>query len=368
MNGATPFAQLTKTQRSDMSKAKAAMSTRYLAGQIAVQGLARSFRAAPSAARTHNVVGVGIDEKYVDGVPCGVSVVKFLVRTKMATTALSASERLPKAIDGIPTDVEEVGLIVPLAKKKKKAAKKAGGQDEVMPNPRTRLRPAQPGCSVGFREPNDDFVMAGTFGLLVKDAAGTYILSNNHVIAFENGIEMDGTRRTALKKGAPIFQPGLLDGGSIATDQIATLTRWIDLKANTQNNLVDGAIAELLKKSLATRDILFIGAPNGTAAAAKDMIVHKFGRTTSYTAGRVSSVFFDVTVPYEVGDVMFQDQIAIRGLDGTRFSDSGDSGSGILERSTNKVVGLLFAGATNGSLTFANHIGDVLTKLKVKLA
>jgi hypothetical protein len=69
-----------------------------------------------------------------------------------------------------------------------------------------------------------------------------------------------------------------------------------------------------------------------------------------------------------VGDVTFEDQIAIRGLDGTRFSDSGDSGSSILERSTNKVVGLLFAGATNGSLTFANHISDVLSKLKVKLA
>ena len=113
--------------------------------------------------------------------------------------------------------------------------------------------------------------------------------------------------------------------------------------------------------------MLFIGAPAGTAAAAKDMVVHKFGRTTSYTAGRISSILFDVTVPYEVGDVMFQDQVAIRGLDGTRFSDSGDSGSAILERATNTVVALLFAGATNGSLTFANHIGDVMKKLKVKL-
>jgi hypothetical protein len=367
MTGATPFAQLTKTQRSDLTKAKSAMSARYLTGQVAVQGAARSLRAAPSSARTHNVVGVGVDEKYVNGKPAGVSVVKFLVRAKMALSALSASERLPKTIDGIETDVEEVGLIVPQAKKKK-AAKKAPGQQATMPNPRTRHRPAQPGCSIGFREPNDDFIMAGTFGLLVKDAAGTYILSNNHVIAFENGVEADGTKRTALKKGAPIFQPGLLDGGSIATDQIAALTRWIDLRANSQSNLVDGAIAELLKKTLAIRDVLFIGAPTGTASAAKDMVVHKFGRTTSYTAGRVSSVFFDVTVPYEVGDVTFQDQIAIRGLDGTRFSDSGDSGSSILERSTNKVVGLLFAGATNGSLTFANHISDVLSKLKVKLA
>ena len=367
MAGATPFTQLTKKQKSDLTRAKSAMSARYLRGQVAVRGLARAFRAAPTATRTHNVVGVGVDEKYVDGVPCGVSVVKFLVRTKLATSALSASERLPKFVDGIPTDVEEVGLILPHAKKK--AAKKGGTQPAAMPNPRTEIRPAQPGSSVGFREPDDAFVMAGTFGLLVKDTAGAfYILSNNHVLAFENGVEADGTKRKVLAKGAPIFQPGLLDDGSIAVDKIAELTRWVDLRADIETNAVDAAIAKVTKKSLVSSDVLFIGPPAGTAAAAKDMVVHKFGRTTSYTAGRISSIFFDVTVPYEVGDVMFQDQVAIRGLDGTRFSDSGDSGSAILERSTNKVVALLFAGATNGTLTFANHIGDVLKKLKVKLA
>ena len=33
------------------------------------------------------------------------------------------------------------------------------------PNPRSRLRPARPGCSVGFRDPGNTFVMAGTFGV-----------------------------------------------------------------------------------------------------------------------------------------------------------------------------------------------------------
>src|SRR5439155_5046066 len=80
------------------------------------------------------------------------------------------------------------------------------------------------------------------------------------------------------------------------------------------------------------------------------------------------SVNFDLTVPYELGNVMFADQIAIRGLNSQRFSDAGDSGSAILERDTNNVVGLLFAGATNGNLTFANHIADVLAKLKIKFS
>jgi hypothetical protein len=368
MPGARPFAQLTKTERLDLSRAKSAMSARYLKGQAAVRGIARALRAAPAATQTHNVVGVGVDEKYVDGVPSGVSVVKFLVRTKLATSALSKHERLPKFVDGIPTDVEEVGLIVPQAKKRP-SAMVLTSQTSAMPNPRARIRPAQPGSSLGFREPDDAFVMAGTFGLVVKDSKGALqILSNNHVLAFENGVEADGTKRKALAAGAPVFQAGLLDNGSVAVDCIAELTRWVDLRANSANNTVDAALARPLKKGLVSREVLFIGAPTGTSTAVKDMVVHKFGRTTSYTAGRVSSVFFDIAVPFEVGDVMFQDQIAVRGLDGTRFSDSGDSGSAILERATNKVVGLLFAGATNGSLSFANHIGDVLSKLKVKLA
>ena len=120
-------------------------------------------------------------------------------------------------------------------------------------------------------------------------------------------------------------------------------------------------------QNLGIKTILYIGDPQGTATAAVDMIVHKFGRTTSYRAGRVSSVFFDVSLDYEVGTFVFQDQIAIRGLNGKPFSAAGDSGSAILERASNKVVGLLFAGATNNSVTFGNHIGDVLSQLKVKL-
>jgi len=361
------FSELSESEKSDLSQAKAEMSAKYLSRQVRVHGVARALRATTKTAAIHNVVGIGIDEKYVDGIPTGVSAIKFLVRSKIQPAALSRSEKLPSTINGIPTDVEEVGLIVPFSAPAR--AKPSAAPSAAMPNPKTRLRPAQPGGSIGFREPDDEFIMAGTFGALVKDSQGNvFILSNNHVLAFESGFEADGvTKRVGLAPGSPIFQPGLLDGGKVSTDKIAELTRWVDLRADRTDNLVDGAIAKVTKTNSVSREILFIGAPTGTKTAVKDMTVHKFGRTTSYRAGRVSSVFFDVTVPYEVGEVTFNDQIAIRGLNGKRFSDAGDSGSAILERSTNKVVGLLFAGATNGSLTFANHIQDVLTQLKVQL-
>ena len=364
------FTGLSKSAIADLLLAKSAMTAHYLLGGTRVKGMARAFRAGAATIATHNIVGVGIDEKYVEGVPTGVAAIKFLVRSKIPASALTAKIKLPTSIDGLPTDVEEVGLIVPLSKAVNSTKKTKGTATSAaaMPNPRLKHRPAHPGSSVGFREPNDEFIMAGTFGALVKDAKGkTYILSNNHVLAFENGIDANGTKREALPAGSPIYQPGFLDNGDVDTDAIAELTRWVDLRADKNDNLVDGAIARLTKANLADKNIHFIGPPTGSKMAEKDMIVHKFGRTTSYRAGRVSSVFFDVTVPYEVGDVVFVDQIAIRGRNGKRFSDSGDSGSAILERSSNKVVGLLFAGATNGSLTFCNHISDGLKQLKVRL-
>jgi hypothetical protein len=355
------FVRAPAPERSDLQAAKHEWSERLLQPEPMTKHAARTFMAAVSPAPHHNVVGIGIDEKFTDDAPTGVRCLKFLVKAKFPASQLSSQFLLPSEVNGLPTDVEEVGVLVPYAKLKaaratRRAAKPKKAPAAAMPDPRQKHRPAQPGCSVGFRDPNDQFVMAGTFGLLVKDDEGRYVLSNNHVLANEN----------ALPAGAPIYQPGLLDGGKPATDQIAELTRFATLTTAGVNQ-VDAAVARLVKANLAVRDILFIGPPNGTAAAAVDMTVHKFGRTTGYRAGRVSSVDFDLKIPYDIGVVKFQGQIAIRGLNGQRFSDQGDSGSAILVRETGMVIGLLFGGQTDGTLTFANHIEDVFQALGVTL-
>jgi len=97
-----------------------------------------------------------------------------------------------------------------------------------------------------------------------------------------------------------------------------------------------------------------------------DMVVHKFGRTTSYRVGRITSINTDVAVQYDTGVYRFANQIIIKGLNNQPFSAGGDSGSLILERATNKAIGLLFAGSSTH--TIANHIKDVLTALSVTLA
>jgi hypothetical protein len=168
-----------------------------------------------------------------------------------------------------------------------------------------------------------------------------------------------------LPLGSPIFQPGFLDAGNPPKNgRIATLRKFVPLTAGAPNR-VDAAIAEVDAPNLATNQTLFVGAPTGRTPAQIDMVVHKFGRTTGFTVGRVTSVETDVTVQYEIGVLSFEDQVIIVGLNAQPFSAAGDSGSLIMERSTNRAVGLLFAGSP--SHTIANHIGDALAALNVSL-
>jgi hypothetical protein len=310
---------------------------------------ARTLTRAVSPVPTENVMGVGVGEKISSGRHTGVWAVKFFVRLKYPEAQLESKHRLPKSIAGLPVDVEETGLFRPFSPPSKRPAKTAP------PNPRKKIRPSQPGCSIGYKDPDPKFLVAGTFGALVRDATDSYILSNNHVLSDED----------RLPHGSPIFQPGLMDNGHTNTDQIAELTKAVPLQVKAPNQ-VDCAIARLLKPSLASKEILFIGAPEGTTDAQVDMTVHKFGRTSGYTVGRISSVDADFTLTYEIGLVTFQSQIVIVGLGGTSFATLGDSGALILERPSNQAVALLCAGSPTH--TIANHIGDVLQALNVTLA
>ncbi len=336
------------TSLKDLAAAKSEWSRRLFPppGKNATQELppvaARVLMRSVSPVPKENVTGVGVGEKISSGRHTGVWAVKFFVRLKFPEAQLEIKHRLPKFIDGLPVDVEETGLFRPFK------------QDATL-NPRTKMRPTQPGCSVGFINPDPKFTVAGTFGALVRDETNSYILSNNHVLADEG----------RLPPGSPIFQPGLLDGGDPNTDQIAELTKVVALHVKGPNR-VDCAVAKLLKPSLANNNILFIGPPQGVADAEIDMTVCKFGRSSGYTVGRISSVDTDVKLPYDVGTLTFASQIIILGLNGASFAAAGDSGSLIVARPSNQAVGLLFAGSS--SHTIANHIGDVLQALNVTLA
>ncbi|MFB0617980.1 hypothetical protein [Streptomyces sp. AGS-58] len=297
---------------------------------------AQALRRPATTQPDQNVVGVGIGEKIVAGRNTGLLAVKVFVRHKFPLDHLPEHHQLPTNLNGLDVDVEQVGTIVAFA-----------------PDPKLRYRPLRPGSSVGYQDPAGQVVMAGTLGAIVGNSDNYYILSNNHVLADEG----------RLPVGAPIYQPGLLDGGNPATDEVAKLTHFIPLEP--KNNTVDCAIAQLDPEIVAAVADLVAGPPTGTTTAVLHEAVEKSGRTTGFTTGTVTSVNTDAIVSYETGTLSFTGQIAITGHGGHPFSAAGDSGSLIIDRVTGKAVGLLFAGGT--TTTFANPIDDVIATLGVSI-
>jgi hypothetical protein len=330
----------------DLLAAKKLLSRRYLSK--AVPATFNTFAIAAPVQPAQNVVGVGVGTKITDGKETATQCVRFYVGAKIAKSALSGKNLLPAEIDGMPTDIIVTGRFHMF------------GTPE---DNKVRRRPVRPGTSVGFKipPPKDNFVMAGTFGAVVSKAGKQFLLSNNHVLA-ENGV---------VALGAAIFQPGLLDGGNAATDKIAALTRFIEIKG-TGMNKVDCAIAEFLAGiPVSARHMPRVGKLASTTpiAAVKKMKVEKTGRTTGYTRGSIDDISADVNVPYEDKNgvefvATFANQIIIVGDTGS-FSTNGDSGSLIVDRGTKRATGLLFAGSATH--TIANHISDVLTALGVTL-
>ncbi len=330
----------------DLLAIKKSLSARYLSR--ATSKTISTFGASASITAAQNVVGVGVGTKFTDGKETATKCVRFYVADKIHKAALSARSLLPEKVDGVPTDVIVTG--------------KFNLFDTASDN-KLKRRPVRPGTSIGFKfpPPKDNFVMAGTFGAVVTKAGKRFILSNNHVLA-ENGL-------IALQSA--IFQPGLLDGGQAATDQVARLTQFVEIKG-TGTNKVDCALAEFLAGvPVNPRHMPSVGKLSSTApiTAAVNMLVMKTGRTTGHTRGKVFDIAADVNVPYEDKNgneflATFTNQILIVGTSGS-FSTNGDSGSLIVNRETKRATGLLFAGSS--SHTIANPIEDVLAALGVTL-
>ncbi len=246
-------------------------------------------------------------------------------------------------------DIRYIGRVRPTAKA------------PTIPWHRKRQRPLLIGCSLGHTA-----VTAGTLGCFVRGTGGKlWILSNNHVLANEND----------ARQGDPIIQPGDFDGGSPSTDSIAKLAKFIRFR-HGKDNLVDAACAALndgLEIDLST--LKGLGKLKGLASDEIDIgsIVHKVGRTTGVTRGKVTAIEIDnLVVDYNSGRISFDNQIEIETTGTGAFSRGGDSGSIILNDDL-EAVALLFAGSDHGGSsgfgrTFANPVNRVLKDLKVKIA
>jgi hypothetical protein len=320
-------------------RAQEAVEKRYL--------LDPASAAAAAASEGHaglgNIVGAGIGEKLIDGMPTGQLAVKVLVKEKLSPHEISTEALVPESIGGVLTDVDAVG-------------------DVTAQMFTARLRPAPGGVSIG----NCQRVIAGTLGCLVRRGNLLFVLSNNHVVALVN--------TSPPNTGIP--QPGRLDGGVCNADLIARLTQFIPINFTAGVcNFVDAAIARA-SPALVDRRILRPGSVRQplvapTAQPALNMLAQKSGRTTQYTRGFIDMVNVTVNVSYAPlgGVAQFCRQFRVRNMAGGDFSRPGDSGSLVTTFPANRPVGLLFAGGAAGALsvTFCNPIDAVLGALGVQI-
>jgi hypothetical protein len=226
-------------------------------------------------------------------------------------------------------------------------------------------RPVPTGVSTG----NYQSVSAGTIACRVVDAAGhVYALSNTHVYA-PNDVDGQG------EIGDIVTQPGLYDVPSHVYDaslRLGQVTAYKPIDGSILAfNDIDAAIALTDRSSLDNSTPTALGGygvPNKvTKAAALNMAVQKFGRSTLLTKGAITGINATMAVGYaDNWYAWFTGQIIVE--TSSAFTQPGDSGSLVVTDDVNaNPVGLLFAGNADGTMTIVNPIDSVLQYFHVAI-
>jgi hypothetical protein len=283
-----------------------------------------------------NVVGIGLAAKLKGGREVAPEAVRFYVDHKIpGKSEIPQDHLLPETIDGLPTDVIEVGRI------RCGAAAAAASLPHII----------QPGTSCGVKFGRCGDGATGTVGAIVSRGEKRYLLSSAHVLARAHGFVM----------GAPILCPGPVELPLLAYEAHSIHTRrarghahagqpgahslpkaedfhrarladYVMLSLDEPNHM-DAGIAEITSPYFAP-EILDIGAltRNTPFAALKGMPVMKRGLATGLTRGEVIDTDFDGRVDFPVGSMTFEDQFLIEGDQDSPFAWEGDSGALVVTR------------------------------------
>ena len=281
--------------------------------------------------------------------------VAIFLMTKEPANYPSVSSTLPGNLEGVPVYLTYTGVI--------RAMKGGGGGGTSHTAKQTP--PIQLGTSGGWRyDLANGYCCSGTLGSLIHIGTTQYILSNYHV--FWGDIVSGGNGRVATA-GDPVIQPGLVDVRCNANNaqNVANLSGSGSLPGAN----VDAGYAQVISGMVSTNGaILEVGTISAsTVAAFVGQAVKKSGRTTGLSRSSVSGLNASVSVQYENecagGNSFvktFTGQIVVSN-NGSKFLNSGDSGSLMVEDVTTNphAVGLLYAGSSTAAI--ANPIGAVLS-------
>jgi hypothetical protein len=296
----------------------------------------------------------------VVGVATGLDPASGKAAIKVYTEKALPPGQLKKEFEGVKVVEEVTGKI---------HAFKGGGGGGASHTAR-QTPPIQLGCSGGpVLDLANGYCCGGTLGSLVTKGGNQYILSNSHVFA---GDVVAGGNNHSATIGDDIGQPGLIDVNCQASGAqiVADLSSTSSIYPPNNGVNVDCSIAQV-KPGMVRTDgaILEIGTlSSATTSAFVGQAVKKSGRTTGLTRSSISGLNATINVGYETECAgtsftkQFTGQIVIAN-NGSRFLNSGDSGSLMVEDvATNpRAVGLLYAGSS--STAIANPIGQVLSYL-----
>ena len=292
-----------------------------------------------------DVEGISVALKQTQGEFTDELCFRVYVKQKKKELDLSADQIIPKTIRGVKTDVWTIEKIK-LLEDSKSYRPLIGG---------TEVTAGRGGGS-------------GTLGCIAVLTSGSnagkpVILSNAHVL-YASGDDYDSSL-TGYRIGQSNYSDCICcNCCGVATNEASSDTS-------------DCAIALLDEDVKYTNEIIEIGLIAGTNTArvhsiANPYIVHKRGRTTELTAGRVTSITTRAVVGGSlqndswVGGPQRNDLIEISPNSRfPKFADKGDSGS-VLVNSDNEVVGLLY-GAVASGLGYAIPIASVLSALNIRI-
>jgi hypothetical protein len=297
-----------------------------------------------------DVVGVGIGLKTQGGKTLSRLAVRVLVRRKLAPNDVDAKSLVPPDIEGIPTDVEEVG-------------EPHAGAEDVTEQYRRPHRPMPAGVSIG-PSPTEQITKpeTGTLGCYVQCKGVRYLLSNNHVLAQCN----------ELPKDALILQPGNEDKGRAPDHVVARLSAFWEMGfgAKGGRNKVDAAVAELDAEVKIDPRVLRNGGleklGGNIVTPYMELRVQKSGRTTGHTTGTIKAVKVDIWMSYEnirsfpPTNAELTEQFRVLGDNERPFSTDGDSGSLVTTIEGNHPVGLLVGSDKAAARTTCTPIATVL--------
>jgi hypothetical protein len=312
-------------------------------------------RAAAQLMKLPGVNAVGLGGRERAGRPTGEIVLKVFVYSKKPFTDIDPSELVPAEIEGVPTDVVEMGDLS-LQVTPGRAVVPVDQIDS------SRQRPLIGGCQLQVDLAGSGMGTLGCFLVDTNDAAKVYALTNHHVLS------TSATQPTlnTTKAGQPT-----------SSDSITKCCSAIIGKVAGGSNIPvrDAGIVRLDPGAQWIADIVEIGAVKGThtvtiaEAATLTYQVRKRGMRTRLTGGTVQAI----NLTKVVAGVSHTNLTVISpNPDATLpagttvvFTDGGDSGSALVN-DANEVVSLHFAGGVIDAkaVSVGTPIADVLSQFQ----